>query len=189
MSFSTVQQYYTKGPRRLGAAVVSRVDKLTGFGNWLVGDDSGLQIGPKGTTEPGPERLWVSLSLSEKEGPGYPIPVAVAWRVKRVTEKMAAESGIDVVAAHRIMFASILKGLKEGFFGPANAPPALPATVGGRRFDLSATDAAAVVGMDLRRAKRQIHRLCEFWETELNMPALPSIKKSKTAKKTATKRR
>ncbi len=182
MPFSTVQQYYQKGPRRISTAVVKRIDDVTGVGAWVAGH------------EPSEGGDTASGTLVEASGlesiPGqirtYIIPVFLRWRIDRVVEEMGRR--IDVPRDERIdvIFAPIVKGIEIGLLRNSSESellsfaPALDA--GGRVVE----GVALVISLFDRDRVRQVHKFCKIWEDELGISAGPSkrpVRKKRSVKK------
>ena len=171
MPFSTVQQYYDKGPRRFQARAIERITELLGcdIGGWLqvqgyVGRTTLLDV------------TGGTMLLAAK-GRVYFIPNAVMWRVSRILHCMKDRSTADWPSVKETFFGHITKamniGLIEGddesdfqhstHFVSGSSPSAFEHDEGA----LVAADATST-GTTLERAKR-VHKLCAYWEDELDL--------------------
>lgn len=168
MPFSTVQQYYQKGPRRISTAVVKRIDDVTGMGAWVAGRD-----------EPGAERDLIEASgtasiTNDAHPMTYLVPVFLQWRIDRVVEEMGRRT--DAARDERIdvIFAPIVKGIEIGLLQNSSESELLS--------HASRTDAdgeviegkeAHVISLFDRDGARQVHKFCKIWEDELGISAGP----------------
>ena len=188
MPVSTVQKHYQQGPRRLSAHVVRRIDQLVdGLGQWLLGhgppDPTGRE--PQHTLQVTPGFLLTVNS----QGVTYFVPNVVKWRVSQVLSQMAKRTDKPIEELVPVLFAPVIEGLKAGLYIDHGRVDddwiRLPLSVAGRRIDETIKDfddLKSFLGYGPERV-RQIHALCSFWEAELSIPALPSTKKAKTAKR------
>ncbi len=166
MPFSTVQQYYQDGPRRISAAALSAIDRVTGLADWLTGELRSELTGkfPNSIAE---VRPWTILKATE-DGPEFWIPHWTLWRVDHVADAMIElNPKLDRDTARLIVFGRMLDGLKHGLFKAPLPGISLPATVGGRlRPDVR--DPAGSLGFG-REAARRVHRECARWERDLGI--------------------
>lgn len=161
MPFSTVQQYYQKGPRRIDARVVKRIEELFELGLWIIAEEDPQM----------PDRFaactgWRLLTIDNTTGPSYWIPEVVMWRVRLSLKAMEDLTGLGKDALIPVLFAPILEGIKVGLLKalPTKNPfPEAPVVLGG---ELGEDGLQAVYG---RHTARKIHKLCEYWEQELEI--------------------
>ena len=161
LPFSTVQKYYQFGPRRISAAALSSIDRVTGLGDWLTGE-AVSEITGKFPTSIGEAQGW-DLIQADAEGPYFPIPKCVLWRVDSVADAMMQiNPRLDRDNARLIVVGSILDALKNGLIQAPGGNIRLPATVGGRlRPDIK--DPAGSLGWG-KDAARHVHGVCAWWE-------------------------
>ena len=172
MPFSTVQQYYQKGPRRISAAAVKRIDEVTGVGEWVAGRD---EPGEGGDTA---NRTLMAASglvgLTSIDHPRmYLVPAFVCWRIERVVEEMGRDSPAAKDERIDVIFASIVRGIEIGLLqdwslsGQLGFAHALDAD--GKEVD----GAALIIRLEDRDGVRQVHKFCKFWEDVLGISAGP----------------
>ena len=167
MPFSTVQQYYQAGPKRISAAALSAIDRVTGLADWLTGEARSEFTGkfPASIAEAGP---W-TIVKAEEDGPGIWIPNWTMWRVDYVTDAMMElNPKLDRDTARLIVFGRMLDGLKHGLFKAPLPGVALPATVGGRRLRPDVKNPIESLGLG-REAARRVHEVCAEWEKLLEI--------------------
>ena len=183
MPFSTVQQYYQKGPRRISPQAIQRMDDLdeeADWGHWVMGQGAAGPTGkaPLSMAEFG----YYTVQVMEDED-SYVYPAAVGWRVKRVANAAAKVIDCEYEQLLKLVFSPIIEGIKAGLYRSVFGGDGWfePAIVGGRNAlnkKLAGTKTVAGVGrlgalgFSIERA-RSIHRLCEFWEWELGIGAKP----------------
>lgn len=157
MPFSTVAHYCSHGPRRISPDVVMRIEELTRLGYWLIGHT------PPGREKTLPDPIeeatgWSTYSHKRSEG-RVQVPGVVKWRIWRVVEEVAlrraesmghADSETDINTllnlTNRVFLAPIRAGLESGVYREREGPNE-------RTVDRA----------------RQMHKLCEFWETEFGI--------------------
>lgn len=166
MPFSTVQQYYQAGPKRISAAALSAIDRVTGLADWLTGEARSEFTGkfPTSIAEAGP---W-AIVKAEEDGPGFWIPHWTMWRVDYVIDAMMERSPkLDRETARLIVFGGMLNGLKHGLFKAPLPGVPLPANVSGRlRPDVRNPMKSLGFG---REAARRVHEVCAEWEKLLEI--------------------
>lgn len=166
LPFSTVQKYYQYGPRRISAAALSAIDRVTGLGDWLTGEAVDEATG-KFPTSIGEAQGWDCIKADE-EGPYFPIPNCVLWRVDSVADAMMhLNPRLDRNGARLIVVGSILGALENGLLQAPAAGAHLAATVGGRlRPDIK--DLGGSLGWG-KEAAEYVHGLCAWWEEFLGI--------------------
>ena len=166
MPFSTVQQYYQQGPRRMSAKTLSAIDRITGLADWLAGVARSDFTGkfPNTIAEAQP---WRTLRAA-KEGPGFMVPDCVLWRVEHVADAIIQlNPELERKAAQLIVVGSILDALKNGLIRAPRENIRLPATVGGELHP-DVKDLAGSLGMG-REAAHHVHAACAWWERFLGI--------------------
>ena len=153
MPFSTVQQYYRKGPRRIPERMVKAVDSIVGqglaaVGQWLA--DIGDYEDETGLVDIMP--FFAAVRVPGKNDRRlYQIPGPVLWRVYRILDEIGRISGADLDGRWNAMFATVIRGIEIGLF----EDPTGRGWVGGSRISLEHT--------------KQVHRLCDYWEHEFGI--------------------
>ena len=186
MPFSTVQQYYQRGPRRVSPAVVKKIDQVMGLGRWIVGE---ADPGPTGKycASVGEATRWrlITVTINAEDGKqevGYPYPVVVLWRISRVLAEMARRGDKREDSMEDLFFKPIEAAIKERVLRAPRGMRSLridpdtrevtetPSAVIRKGMPRKGKSPADILGYDIGAARR-IHRLCEYWETELEIGA------------------
>ena len=162
MPFSTVQQYYQKGPRRIDGKVVTRVNEMFQLGEWIIGEEE-----PQMPDSFAKASNWRLLRVNTETGPCYWVPELVMWRVRRILQPMVELSGKDEDSMIQVLFATIIEGIKTGLLKapPVKNFPKMPVVVVGH---LGERGLGAVCNVD---TAREVHKLCEVWEQKLGIEA------------------
>ena len=173
MPFSTVQQYYQKGPRRLSAAAVKRIDEVTGVGEWVAGRDEPREGG--GTASRTLMDASGVAAITSIDHPRmYEIPGFLCWRIERVVDEMGRHSRAARDERIDVIFAPIVKGIEIGLLeawslsGRLGYAQALDAD--GEEVEGVVTQ---VIRLEDRKGVRQVHEFCKIWEDELRISAPP----------------
>ena len=168
MPFSTVQQYYQKGPRRISAAVVKRIDEVTGVGAWVAGHDE-----PGGGGDTASRTL---IDVSDRVGITsydhlrmYMIPAFLRWRIERVVEEMGRHSSAARDERIDVIFAPIVKGIDIGLLQNLNES----GRSGFVDADADGEDGTLMIWLEDRDGVQRVHKFCKIWEDELGISAGP----------------
>ena len=166
MPFSTVQQYYQYGPRRISASALSAIDRVTGLADWLTGEARSEFTGkfPNSIAE---AQSWTYIK-AEEDGPKFWIPSWTMWRVDRVADAMMEiNPKLNRETARLAVFGRMLYGLKHGLLKPSIPGMPMPVSWGGRLLP-DVMDPIGSLGFG-REAAQQVHGECARWERDLGI--------------------